>query len=62
MSKSKVKNKSCGGCIYFFKIKLNNFGGICQFFDAGTKTDHGRNCSKFKHKKIHKQLISDNEV
>lgn len=44
--------KDCGSCVYFFKWRNDKFGGgLCDFLDARTKTDHGSSCPHWKGKK-----------
>lgn len=41
--------KSCGSCQYFIKFKNDRFsGGLCEFLDCRTNTDHGRKCKYHK--------------
>ena len=47
--------KNCGSCAYFLKWKNDKFGGgLCDFFDARTKSDCGHKCDQWKGIKYNK--------
>ncbi len=47
-----MKTKNCGSCRNFTKWTNDKFGGgLCEFLDARTKTDHGHDCEDWKAKK-----------
>lgn len=53
--------QDCGKCRNFIKWKKDRFGGgLCEFFDARTKSDHGHKCPSFQYIKLHKNILHSN--
>lgn len=54
---------NCGNCVYFIKWKNDKRGGgLCDYLDVRTKTDHGRGCSDHKGKRYRRKRIKTFDI
>lgn len=50
--------RDCGSCAYFIKWKNNKIcGGLCDFFEIRTKTNHGKACEYWAGIKYQRQQL-----